>query len=318
MTKTAFLFPGQGSQAIGMGEEIHQEFDVVREIFDMAEEVTQSHLSRLCFKGPMDELTQTVNLQPAVTAVNLAFMAALKSVGGDRFDVACGHSLGEYTALSASGVITPVDTMGLVKKRGELMDAEAKKYKGAMAAVLNLDFPTVEALAESLREEGAPHYKGVWAANHNGEKQIVVSGDPDSVKRFGEAAREKRGRAVPLRVSGAWHSPLIQGAEDPFRRELEAVSFHAPEKGVLFNVTADVEHDPAAMKENMARQLVSPVRWYDTMMRLLHDGVTRFVEVGPGKVLSGIARKTIPEGIPCEVVNISTMKELESWMKCVQ
>jgi [acyl-carrier-protein] S-malonyltransferase len=318
VTKTAFLFPGQGSQAVGMGEDIHQEFDVVREVFEMADEITKSHLSRLCFKGPMDELTRTVNLQPAVTAVNLAFMAALKSVGGDRFDVACGHSLGEYAALAATGVITPVDTMALVKRRGELMDEESRKYKGAMAAVLNLDFPTVEALAEGLREEGAPHTKGVWAANHNGEKQIVVSGDPDSVKRFGEAAREKGGRAVPLRVSGAWHSPLIQGAEEPFRMELDTVSFHAPEKGILFNVTAESEEDPAAMKENMARQLVSPVRWYDTMMRLLDDGVTRFVEVGPGKVLSGIAKKTIPVDDRYEVVNISTMKELETWMNTLQ
>ncbi|WP_300675348.1 ACP S-malonyltransferase, partial [Desulfoluna sp.] len=218
MTKTAFLFPGQGAQAIGMGEDIYQEFEVVREVFDMADEITHSHLSRLCFKGPMDTLTQTVHLQPAVTAVNLAFMAALAKVGGDRFDVACGHSLGEYSALAAVGVLTPFDTLTLVKTRGELMDREARKHKGAMAAVLNLDFPAVEALAESLREKGAPHYKGVWAANHNAEKQIVVSGDPDSVKRFGEVAREKGGRAVPLRVSGAWHSPLIQEAEAPFRR----------------------------------------------------------------------------------------------------
>ena len=314
MTKTAFLFPGQGSQFVGMGEDIYQEFDVVREVFDMADEITKSHLSRLCFKGPMDTLTQTVNLQPAVTAVNLAFFAALTSVGGDRFDVACGHSLGEYAALSAAGVITPEEAMRLVKRRGELMDGEARKFKGAMAAVLNLDYQTVDAIAASLREEGAPHYKGVWAANHNGEKQVVVSGDPDSVKAFGLAAREKGGRAIPLRVSGAWHSPLVQGAEAPFCRELEVARFESPAKGILFNVTADAETDPLAMKENMVRQLVSPVRWYDTMVRLLADGVTRFVEIGPGKVLSGIARKTVPSDADCGVLNISSMKELEVWV----
>uniref|UniRef100_UPI00261F01BE ACP S-malonyltransferase n=1 Tax=Desulfoluna sp. TaxID=2045199 RepID=UPI00261F01BE len=149
-------------------------------------------------------------------------------------------------------------------------------------------------------------------------KQIVVSADPDSVKRFGEVPREKGGRAVPLRVSGAWHSPLIQEAEAPFRRALEAVSFQEAEKGLLFNVTAASEADPEAMKENMARQLVNPVRWYDIMMRLLADGVTRFVEVGPGKVLTGMARKIVPEGGPCEVVNISTLKALDVWMNAAQ
>lgn len=314
MTKTVFLFPGQGSQAIGMGEDLYQEFEVAREAFEMADEITHSHLTRLCFKGPMEALTQTVNLQPAVTAVNLAFLAVLEQVGGDRFEVACGHSLGEYAALAAAGVLTPSDTLALVKRRGELMDGEARKHKGAMAAVLNLDFATVTALAEGLREAGAPSTRGVWAANHNGEKQIVVSGDPDSVKRFGQAAREKGGRAIPLRVSGAWHSPLIQGAEAPFREALEAVPFQRPRKGLFFNVTGAGEDDPAAMRENMANQLVNPVRWYDTMKGLLDAGVTRFVEVGPGKVLAGIARKTLPGEGPWEVANISTLKGLDAWM----
>jgi [acyl-carrier-protein] S-malonyltransferase len=137
------------------------------------------------------------------------------------------------------------------------------------------------------------------------------------VKRFGDAAREKGGRAVPLRVSGAWHSPLIQGAEEPFRRALEEVPFQAPARGLLFNVTADSDEDPDVMRENMARQLVNPVRWYDIMMRLLDDGVTRFVEVGPGKVLSGIARKIVPEDRRYEVVNISTLKALDVWMRAL-
>ena len=314
MSKTVFLFPGQGAQAIGMGEAFYNEFPVAREVFEMADEITKSHLTRLCFKGPMEDLTRTVNLQPAITAVNLALFASLKSVGGDGFDVACGHSLGEYAALSAAEVLRPEDALWLVKRRGELMDEQAMKYKGAMAAVMRMAMADVEGLAEEIREAGAPFYKGVWAANHNADGQIVVSGDPESVKRFGEEAKGRGGRAIPLKVSGAWHSPLIQGAQKPFAMELESVNFAAPKKEVVFNVAAKSEGDPQVMRENMSRQLVNPVKWHDTMMRLVEEGATRFVEVGPGRVLSGIARK-LPEARDFEIYNIATLDDLEGWMR---
>src|SRR5512143_108523 len=280
MKKTAFLFPGQGSQLVGMGEDWHREFDFVREIFDMAEEITKIKLSRLCFKGPMEVLTQTVNLQPALTAVNLACLAALRRQGADSTSCA-GHSLGEYSALHAAGVIAQEDTVRLVFQRGNLMHREACKHRGAMQAIVGLSLADVEALIAEGRDQGA-----VSVANHNMETQIVITGAPDPVARVGAMAAAKGAKAVPLKVSGAWHSELIRGAEAEFKEALSKTDFQAPRKDIVLNVTAAAATDPAEIREIMSRQLCSPVRWYDGMCWMKAAGVEVFVEVGPGKVLT--------------------------------
>lgn len=305
MKKIAFLFPGQGSQAVGMGQDLFQEYDVVREIFDAADEITGSPVSRTCFKGPMETLTETINLQPAVTAVNLACLTAIERAG-ITCGFSAGHSLGEYSALAAAGVVSMADTLRLVFKRGELMHRESLKHRGAMSAIVGLDIETVAGLVQAGRQTGV-----VSVANHNAEQQIVITGAPDAVAAVSEAAKAKGARAIPLKVSGAWHSDLIKGAEDEFVAFLDDFSFASPGNTIIHNVTADSCDDGKGIQRLMALQLCSPVRWYDTILRLIAEKVEVFVEVGPGKVLTGLLKKIVPADYAHSVFSVSNMKTLE-------
>jgi [acyl-carrier-protein] S-malonyltransferase len=309
LKKTAFLFPGQGSQSVGMGLDFYQEYDVVRELFDMAEDISKINISKLCFKGPMEDLTQTVNLQPAVTAVNLACLTVIEKEGVTP-DICAGHSLGEYSAIRASDIVSREDTFRLVFKRGELMHREAVKNKGAMHAILGLSIDAVAELVEKVKEEGV-----VAVANHNAEKQIVITGSPDPVEKVSSLAASQGAKAIPLKVSGAWHSELIQGAKDEFKDFIESIPFNTPQRLTIFNVTADFEKKPDEIKSIMARQLCSPVRWYDSMCKLMDKNIEIFVEVGPGKVLAGLLKKILPKDYPCQVFNVNSMKDLERFLK---
>lgn len=309
--KVAFLFPGQGSQVVGMGLDLYQEYDFVRDIFDMIDDTTKTHVSKLCFQGPMEELTLTVNLQPAMTAVNIACLAALEKEG-ILPAVTAGHSLGEYSALRAAGVVDSEKTCRLVYKRGHLMHRESTKHKGAMHAILGLDISAVREIVQEAQENGV-----IAVANHNTAEQIVITGAPEAVQSASEAAQTRGAKAIPLKVSGAWHSELIRGAEKDFRDFLEQIPFHEPARPVLFNVTAAPESDPNEIKEIMAGQLCSPVRWYDTMCRMIEEGVEVFAEVGPKKVLTGLLRKIVPDTYEHEVYNVDGMKGLEAFLKAV-
>jgi len=309
LKKTAFLFPGQGSQSVGMGLDFYQEYDSVREIFDMAEEITRINISKLCFKGPFDELTQTVNLQPAVTAVSLACLSAIEKEGVSS-DISAGHSLGEYSAMHASNIISKEDAIRLVFKRGELMHREATRYKGAMHAIIGLPINTVEELVAEVQKEGI-----VAVANHNTEQQIVITGAPDMVKKVSSLAASRDAKAIPLKVSGAWHSELIKGAQEKFSDFIESIHFNTPDRPVLFNVTADYAEDADEIKSIMVRQLCNPVKWYDSVCRLMTENVEVFVEVGPGKVLTGLLKKILPKDYPCKIYNVNSMKQLERFLK---
>jgi [acyl-carrier-protein] S-malonyltransferase len=291
-----------------MGQEFYREYDLVREIFDMAEEITRINLSKLCFKGSMEDLTMTVNLQPAITAVNLACLATIqKEAVGAAF--CAGHSLGEYSALCASSTLTKEDTFELVFKRGELMHRDAVQHKGAMHAIVGLSIEEVDALVARIQPQGV-----VSVANHNTENQIVITGAPDPVERVSLLAAEKGAKSIPLKVSGAWHSELIKGAQDDFGNFLDRFTFTAPQASIVFNVTAAAEEDPGEIKSIMARHLCSPVKWYDAMKKLIHENVEIFVEVGPGRVLNGILKKILPKDFEGKTYNVSNMKQLEKFL----
>ena len=311
MKKIAFLFPGQGSQCVGMGREFYQSFDIVREIFDMAEELVKINLSKLCFKGPMEDLTATVNLQPALTAINLSTLAVIQKEGIGA-DITAGHSLGEYSALCAAAVLSKEDTIRSVMKRGMLMHREATRQEGAMFAIIGLSIEAVEDIVAKAGSDGI-----VSVANHNTKEQIVITGEPTAVLTASALAVSQKGRSIPLKVSGAWHSALIHGAENDFRHFLESIPFNTPQIPVLHNVTADSTNDAREIRSLMVTQLCHPVKWYDTMGRLMDEEIEIFVEVGPGNVLAGLLKKTIPEGYPHQIFRVNNMKTLELFFAAV-
>lgn len=308
----AFLFPGQNSQYVGMGREMFDEFDEAKEIFAQVDEICRKPISKLCFEGPLEELTLTVNLQPAVTAVNLVCLAAVKR-SGIHPDISAGHSLGEYAALHSAGVITAYDALRLVQKRGELMHRESLENPGMMTAVLGLD---IDLVADVVARTGG---KGVIAvANHNTAQQIVITGEREALNHAVDLVQQKGGKAVPLKVSGAWHCSLMKNAVDDFQAFMKDIPFSRPEGALFFNTTAGTEEDPDKIKHIMANQLISPVRWYDIIRKMLDNGVDTFVEIGPKKVLSGLLKKILPGDSDAGVYHVEDLKSLASFLEGVK
>ncbi len=295
MKKTAILFPGQGSQYVGMGQEFLEANGKAVELMDIAEEQSGFALKQLCLQGPMEELTRVACLQPAMTVINMICWQAVKEILPEPPSFICGHSLGEYSALCATKAISFEDTIRLVTRRGELMEREGDKNPGGMRAILGLTIEEVETELAS-QDRGT-----VTIANHNAEKQVIISGDAAGLDGLSSRCQERGGKVIPLKVSVANHSPLVAAAVPDFEKFMAGIRFNQPEISLLFNVTAEREDDPEAIRTIMARQIASRVRWYETARKMIDAGVELFIEVGPKPVLTGIMKKNIPRrsGIQC-------------------
>ena len=305
--KIAVLFPGQGSQYLGMGQEFTTTDPECAALLAMAEATCELPLGSLCESGPMEELTRATNLQPAITITNLICWQAFKNALGNDVSVSCfaGHSLGEYSALYAAGVIGAEETMRLVSKRGTLMEREGIANPGGMRAVLGLDIDTIEELIGSY--QGPGH---VTAANHNTPQQVVISGSMNALDEVGRKAEEKGGKVIALNVSVANHSPLVADAVPDFAKYMAEIEFKPPNVPVYFNVSAAQETDTGKIKEMMAGQIASRVRWCEIIEAMLAEGVDTFIEVGPKTVLKGMMRKIIPKGTKVTSLQFDTPASL--------
>ena len=280
--KVAFCFPGQGSQDVGMGRAFAEALPQARAVYEEASEAAGFDVARVCFEGPIEELTRTEVQQPALVATSLACLRAVEGAGL-RPDYVIGHSVGEYSALVAAGVVTAREAVALVRERGEAMAEAARAHPGAMAAVLGLDDAVVEGLCAGI--------ENVWPANYNCPGQIVVSGETAAVDRLLALADERGARrTVKLRVSGAFHSPLAARAAERLRPALEAVRFHEPAPPFMSTVTARIE-SAQRLVQVLLEQLTGPVRFTHAVRALVKEGVGIFVEIGPGQVLSGLLRR---------------------------
>jgi [acyl-carrier-protein] S-malonyltransferase len=289
--KYAYLFPGQGSQYVGMGNDLYSSFSAAREMFDQANQVLGINISQLCFNGPADTLNDTWNTQPAILATGIAALRVLQAEKPemDHPVYVAGHSMGEFSALIAAGAISFEDGLKLVRERGRLMKQAGEQSPGGMAAILGLECGPVEEICSTVREQSG-EYVGV--ANDNCPGQIVISGATSALERAMELAKEQGAkRATRLAVSIAAHSPLMVEAAAEFRRILDATPFHKPSVPLVANAAAAPLTAPDDIRDALGRQLTSPVRWTESVRWMIDQGVTCFIEVGPKDVLTGLLRR---------------------------
>lgn len=303
------LFPGQGSQKVGMARDLAEKFPEAAATLANIDIALDTPLSELMWSGPEEALTLTQNAQPAILAHSAAVLAVLHGHLGDVV-AAAGHSLGEYSAWLASGAFSPADAARLVRRRGELMFAAGQQRPGAMAAVLGLDSAAVQATCAQAQQDGAGI---VVAANLNAPDQTVISGDPVAVARAGELCTGAGAkRVLPLKVSGAFHSPLMMPAVAPLREAILQVPVGERSFPVVANVTADLVEHPDQLRALLVDQLTAPVRWWESMRRLadLYPGA-RWLEIGPGSVLTGLLKRIVPEA---QCTPLGTAAQLEAFL----
>lgn len=296
MNKLAFVFPGQGAQSVGMGRDFYDNSPAARAVFDAVDSATGFSVSDLCFNGPDEKLKETKNTQPALYAVSVAALAACKEAGLTPSAVA-GHSIGEYAALHAAGAFGIATGAKLVAARGEAMAIAATQYPGTMAAVLGLD---PDAVMEACRDTNLIGV--VVAANLNAPGQVVISGETSAVAAVSERLKTQGAkRVLPLAVSGAFHSPLMEWAAVQLRDVFADAEISAPDLPIVANVTADYETTADEIRANLSAQVAGPVRWIETIQRLTADGYTTFIECGSGTVLAGLIKRIAPDAVTYSV-----------------
>jgi [acyl-carrier-protein] S-malonyltransferase len=305
MTKTAWVFPGQGSQSVGMCRDLYNNVKSAKAVFEQADEALGAALTKLIFEGPEDELRQTINAQPALVTAGYACLQATREINGDKLDspaFVAGHSLGEYTALAASGTLDFSNAVRLSRERGRLMHEAGQQRAGTMAAIIGMD---EDKLAEVCKQSDTV------MANINSPGQIVISGAAENMTKameFADAAGAKR--VIPLQVSGAFHSSLMQPAVDGLAKYIDATAFQIPAIPIIGNVTALPLTTPDNVKDELKNQLLNPVQWIRSVEYMVQQGVTTFIEIGPGRVLTGLIKRINEEVATQNLGDLEAIKAL--------
>lgn len=306
--KIAVLFPGQGAQSVGMGKDLYDTYGIAKNVYDTADKILGKSITTLCFEGPEEDLKQTVNTQPCIVTTSIAALESFKSELNISPDYTAGHSLGEYCAMYASGVMSLETTLRAIQKRADLM---GQTKGGAMAAILNAPEGSVE---EAIKEASSVGYVDV--ANYNSPVQVVITGDEAAVAKAGEILLAKGARrVVPLAVSGAFHSKFMENAGKEFEGFVKDLELNNAIVPVITNVDASATSEASEFKKKMPRQIYSSVHWTQTIQKMREEGVEIFIEIGPGKVLAGLNKKIAPEA---KVFNVFDKASLESTINALK